>query len=265
MALKHHTNHKMRFDQQVENCRDHVIPFILETMLLDNRTRVLEVGCGEGGVLQPFAERGCTCMGVDLDPLRIDLGEEFLEEFTAMGRITLLYKNIMDEDFQKRWKGYFDLIVLKDVIEHIHNQEHFLGYLRNLLKPEGQVFFGFPPWYMPFGGHQQIAKRKLASIIPYYHILPAFIYGTLLRLFGESKASVAELLDIKKTGISIERFEFIGGNNGFKIFNRRLYLINPIYQYKFGLKPRKQFHVFESIPFLRNFVTTCVYFTIKKI
>ncbi len=265
MALEHHSNHKMRFDQQVENSRNYVIPFILETMLLDDRTRVLEIGCGEGGVLQPFADRGCSCLGVDLDQLRIDLAEEFLADYTRKGRITVMNKNIMDDDFQIRWRGFFDLIVLKDVFEHIHDKEFFIAHLRNLLKPEGQIFFGFPPWYMPFGGHQQIAKKALTSKLPYYHILPSFIYGLILRLGGESKATIDELLDIKKTGISIERFEFMGQENGFKIFNQRYYLINPIYKYKFGLKPREQLHIIEILPFIRNFFTTCVYYTLKKI
>jgi 2-polyprenyl-3-methyl-5-hydroxy-6-metoxy-1,4-benzoquinol methylase len=56
--------------------------------------------------------------------------------------------------------GLFDIIVMKDVIEHIHDQSRLLARLKDFLKPNGVVFFGFPPWQMPFGGHQQICNNK---------------------------------------------------------------------------------------------------------
>ena len=51
-------------------------------------------------------------------------------------------------------------------------------------------------------------------------------------------------------------------NSGLKVLNKQHYLINPIYKYKFGLQPRKQLGFITQIPFLRNFVTTCVYYTV---
>ena len=55
-----------------------------------------------------------------------------------------------------------------------------LTTLKILLKDKGQIFFGFPPWYMPFGGHQQVAHKKWTSKLPYYHILPMPIYKAIL-------------------------------------------------------------------------------------
>jgi hypothetical protein len=45
---------------------------------------------------------------------------------------------------------------------------------------------------------------------------------------------------------------------------RNLYLVNPIYQQKFGLKPRKQFRLVAAIPGFRDFVTTCAYYLIRS-
>lgn len=265
MALEHHSNHQMRFDQQVDNARNYVLPFVEKTLPVGSGVRVLEIGCGEGGVLKAFFEKGCVCVGVDLDQLRIDLAWQLLKEEISEGRMEIMNQNVYDEDFLSRFSASFDLIILKDVIEHIHGQEAFIPFMKKLLRPGGQIFFGFPPWYMPFGGHQQIAQKKWTSKLPYYHLLPLPVYRWLLKTAGESEHNVTALLEVKETGISIERFERICRQSGYSIVNRQWFLINPIYQFKFGLKPRKQFGLLGAIPFFRNFVTTCAYYTIQKL
>jgi 2-polyprenyl-3-methyl-5-hydroxy-6-metoxy-1,4-benzoquinol methylase len=264
MAFEHHSNHRMRFDQQVENARDYVIPFIEQKLKLESGMRVLEVGCGEGGVLKPFFDRGLTTLGVDLDQPRLDLAEDFLSNEISTGRMVFLNQNILEKTFTDQFTGHFDLIILKDVIEHIHGQETFIPFLGTLLRPGGQIFFGFPPWYMPFGGHQQIAKGKWTSKIPWYHLLPMSWYVAILKWGGEGQHAIDSLIDVKQTGISIERFERICKQSGFRIIERQWFLINPIYRFKFGLKPRKQFYLLGLIPFFRNFWTTCAYYTIGK-
>ncbi|HUX84162.1 MAG TPA: class I SAM-dependent methyltransferase, partial [Chitinophagaceae bacterium] len=158
MTLSQHIDGKIRFNQQVENSAAYVIPFIEETFAIHPGMRVMEIGCGEGGVLQPFLERGCSCVGVDLEPARIALAETYLGGFRDTGRLRLISKNIYDLDFLGEFRGYFDLILLKDAIEHIPDQERIMGYLPGLLRENGRVFLGFPPWFMPHGGHQQICQ-----------------------------------------------------------------------------------------------------------
>jgi SAM-dependent methyltransferase len=262
LALKQHLDEKIRFEQQVDNSRSYVLPFIEQTMPLHGGTRVLEVGCGEGGVLIPFAERGCICVGVDLNPLRIDIANDISAKEVAAGKMEFLYKNVYDADFLERFKGFFDVIILKDAIEHIPDQEKFIPYLKNFLKTGGQIYFGFPPWYMPFGGHQQICEKKITSMLPWYHILPNFLYKGILKLAGENEGVLKELGEIKDTQITIERFERILKKSNLKVLNKQHYLINPIYKYKFGLQPRKQWAPITWIPYLRDFITTCVYYTV---
>jgi SAM-dependent methyltransferase len=262
LALKQHKDERTRFDQQVENSRNYVLPFIERSKPVTAGMNVMEIGTAEGGVLLPFAERGCYCVGVDLNAARIDLANAFLEKEVSEKKMEFLYKNIYDEDFLARFSGFFDIIILKDVIEHVHEQEKFIPFLKKFLKPGGQIFFGFPPWYMPFGGHQQICESKLLSKLPYYHILPKFLYKAMLKAAGENEGNVRELMEIKETQISIERFERIVNASGLKVLNKQHYLINPIYKYKFGLQPRKQWAPFTYLYGLRNFITTCVYYTV---
>jgi len=263
LALKQHLDDQVRFDQQEENSRNYVMPFIAQTKPLGPGITILEIGTGEGGVLLPFIEAGCKCVGVDLAPERIDLAKSFLEKQIAEGKAEVLLQNIYDEAFISRFRNGFDVIILKDVIEHIHDQEKFIPYLHELLKPGGQVFFGFPPWFMPFGGHQQICRKKWTSVLPYYHLLPKPLYKSMLKMAGEHKNTIDELMDIKETQITIERFERIIKRTGFTVKNKTHYLFNPIYKYKFGLQPRKQWTPFTWLPYFRDFVTTCVYYTVE--
>jgi 2-polyprenyl-3-methyl-5-hydroxy-6-metoxy-1,4-benzoquinol methylase len=149
---------------------------------------------------------------------------------------------------------------LKDVIEHIPHQERLMEKMKTLLLPGGVVFLGFPPWQMPFGGHQQICSSKILSRLPYFHLLPMPLYKAVLKAFGEVPDG---LIDVKETGISIERFERIAKDAVYKIVDKDYYVINPIYKYKFNMKVRKQSKIIGSIPYLRNFLTTSVFYLIQ--
>jgi 2-polyprenyl-3-methyl-5-hydroxy-6-metoxy-1,4-benzoquinol methylase len=180
------------------------------------------------------------------------------------GKISFINRNIYDIDVEKDLPYRFDLIILKDVIEHIPQQEKFMQRLHDFLADDGKVFFGFPPWQMPVGGHQQICRSKFLSLLPYYHLLPMFLYVAILKLFGEPQHVVRELREIKQTGISIERFERICKKENYSILKKRFYLINPIYEYKFKMKVRVQWTFIAAIPWLRNFFTTAVYYLVKN-
>ncbi|HVB02564.1 MAG TPA: class I SAM-dependent methyltransferase [Chitinophagaceae bacterium] len=263
MTLVQHTDSQVRFDQQVENSAAYVIPFIEETFPLTATMRVMEIGCGEGGVLKPLLDRGLSCVGVDLVPERIALAGQYLSEFVSRGKLRLIARDIYDLDFLGEFRGYFDLIILKDAIEHIPDQARIIGYLKELLKPGAQVFFGFPPWYMPHGGHQQICQSRVLSMWPYVHLLPKSVYRALIRAFREDPSTLQELMEVRSTGISIERFERILKQQGYIISGKRHYLINPIYQVKFHLKPRRQLKLISGIPYIRDLLTTCVYYLVK--
>lgn len=253
-----HKDRKKYFDIQVANASEYVIPFIEEKFSITKGMRVLEIGCGEGGVLKAFIQKGCTGIGVELDLPRIDYAKEFMPEEIASGKIHFISKDIYKVDAAKELNGLFDIIVLKDVIEHIHNQPKLIQWMKNFLTPNGIIFFGFPPWYMPFGGHQQMCRSKIMQL-PYIHLLPRFLYKWLLKKNNEA---VDDLLEIRDTQITIERFEKICQQENYYILHKRHYLLNPIYKWKFNVQPRKQFALVKAIPFVRNFFTTCVYYVI---
>jgi SAM-dependent methyltransferase len=257
-----HKDKARYFNIQYLTARDHIIPHIDQVKKVEPGMRVLEVGCAEAGVLKAFREVGCDCLGIELMEHRTRLAISFHDGLDVPGSIEFLNQNIYDIDPDMDLSSKFDLIILKDVIEHIPDQEKFIPHLKHFLKPGGIVFFGFPPWCMPFGGHQQIAQSKFLSFLPYYHLLPKTMYRAVLRLFGESDGTVAELTDIRDTGISIHRFEKIMHDAGMKILSRKFWLLNPIYKYKFGKGPVAQAGWIGAIPYLRDFVTTAAYYIV---
>lgn len=258
-----HKDKERYFNIQYQISKEHIIPFIAPFMDLENELKVLEIGCAEAGVLKAFLEKGHRCTGIELSDSRIELAKSFLKEEFEKGRIDFINKNIYDIDIEKDLPHRFDLIILKDVIEHIPEQKRFISHLQNFLHPEGQIFFGFPPWQMPFGGHQQMCENGIASILPWYHILPKSLYKMMLRMFGESDKKIEALLEIKDTGISIERFQRIIRKSGFQTLKKKFFLINPIYKYKFNLNAREQFGFISHSAYLRNFFTTTVFYLIS--
>lgn len=258
---KRHNDRDQYFKEQGITTLKYVIPYAGHHTTITSETSVLEIGCGKGGNLLPFLEMGCKCTGIDLSESDIAFAGQNLETYLKNDQLTLIASDIYKVDIQQT--GKFDFIFMKDVIEHIPNQEKFMAFLKNFLNPEGTILFAFPPWYMPFGGHQQVCKSKYASKLPYYHILPESIYKFILKSSGESQATIEGLIDIKRTGISIERFERILKNENFKIIKKTPYFINPNYEIKFGLKPKIVVFPFDQIYFLRNFYTTCMYYLIK--
>ena len=257
---KRHKNKEQYFKEQGLTSKKFVVPFISDLVKIDSETTVLEIGCAEAGNLKPFIDMGCKATGIDIACTRIELAKEFYKEHPNRENLTLICEDIYKVNPDKK----YDLIIMRDVIEHIPNQEKFLGFVKGFLKANGMFFLAFPPWQNPFGGHQQICRSKLLSVFPWFHLLPYPFYRFVLKLFGEKKETITALFEIKDTGISIERFERILKQENYKINKRVFWFINPNYQTKFGLKPRKQTSIITFIPWLRDFFTTATYYVISK-
>lgn len=257
-----HADRKRYFNMQLLNAREYVVPFIEEKFKVKPGMRVLEIGAGEGGVIKAFINKGCVGVAVELDETRVEDGRRWLNREINAGILQFFVSDIYNTNIYELG-GPFEIIVLKDVIEHIHDQARLLEKLHEFLKPNGVIFFGFPPWQMPYGGHQQMCEHFLAKV-PYMHLLPASLYKRLLKLGNESPGTIDILMEVKETGISIETFEKILSNTGYETINMRHYAINPIYRWKFGWKPIVQSRFISKIPVLRNYITTCVFYLVQN-
>ncbi len=251
-----YTDRQQYFNEQGYTTHKYVIPFIEKQHPVTSDAVVLEIGCGEGGNIKPFLDLGCKVTGVDINGPQIKLAKKFYDTHPNKENLTLIAEDIYNVT---DLGGQFDIIFMRDVIEHIPNQERFMSFVKHFLKPSGIFFIGFPPWQNPFGGHQQVANNKFLSHLPWFHLLPRSVYEKILRW---GKVDPEGLLEIKDTGISLERLNSIIRKENYTIREEILFFINPNYEVKFKLKPRKLWKVL-NIPYIRNFYTTCGYYLLS--
>jgi SAM-dependent methyltransferase len=98
--------------------------------------RVLDIGCGVGGLLKVFETRGASVTGFEPD---IVMSGAARERLSAAARI----ENDMFRPEQ--WRGEpFDLICMSHVLEHVSNPIEFLTGLRKVTKPGSHLFVEVP-------------------------------------------------------------------------------------------------------------------------
>jgi 2-polyprenyl-3-methyl-5-hydroxy-6-metoxy-1,4-benzoquinol methylase len=261
MVFDFHNDKERYFNYQYLHSQEYIVPLVNQYLDFSQKLRILEIGSAEAGVLKAFTELGHECVGVEINEERVNLAKRFMKKEYETGQIQFFDSDIFKVNIEELG-GKFDLIILKDVIEHIHHREILFKTFKDFLKPEGFVFIAMPPWCMPFGGHQQMISNKLLCRMPYFHLLPMWFTKFLLK-WGKDNF-VEEWEDLKATRISINGFYREAKSNGFKVTKAVYYFINPNYKFKFNLKPREQNKIIASIPWFRDFFTTAAYFLIEK-
>ena len=253
-----HKDRSQYFSELAYTSEKYFMPYIAGNMNLDRQLEILEIGCGDGGNLLPFAKSGHLVTGVDISTNRIKDATSFFQKERANGKF------ICSDIFETQFDKHFDLVICHDVIEHIADKQRLLSRVSELLRPEGMAFIGFPAWQMPFGGHQQICHNKYISKMPFIHLLPAAIYRFILKIGNEKANCISEILAIKEYRISIEQFERVVISSGLRIKNRSLYFINPHYEIKFGLKPRLLPNGISGLRYLRNYFSTSCFYLLQR-
>ena len=141
-----HKNKLQYFKEQGLTTQKFVLPFISDLVNIDENTTVLEIGCAEAGNLIPFVDLGCKVTGIDISCGRIELAKEFYKDHKNRNNLQLICEDIYNVNPEKK----YDVIIMRDVIEHIPNQEKFMRFAKEFLKEDGKFFLGFPPWQKPF-------------------------------------------------------------------------------------------------------------------
>lgn len=254
-----HNDRRLYFDELARTAERYFMPYTDRWSGAGPGAAVLEIGCGDGGNLLPWARRGCRVTGVDLCPGRIADARRF---FAAMS-VEARFECADALELRREGRGY-DLVIAHDVVEHVADKLRLLQAVRRLLAPGGVAFVAFPPWMMPFGGHQQIARSAVLSRLPFVHLLPATAYRRVLELAGEDGATVAELLAIKSTRCTVESFENEVARAGLAVADRCLWMVNPHYDTKFGLRSRRLCRPLASLPWVRNFLATSCWYMLRE-
>ncbi|MDW7996317.1 MAG: methyltransferase domain-containing protein, partial [Bacteroidota bacterium] len=130
---------------------------------------VAEIGCAEAGILMAFALAGAkAALGTDIAASRLHTAHLIADR--AGIELELSLHDILHDPIPERWQGQYELVLLRDVLEHLENPTEALRRLRILLRAGGFVFITFPPYPSPYGGHQHLL-RTLWGKLPYIHLL----------------------------------------------------------------------------------------------
>ncbi|HWK90171.1 MAG TPA: class I SAM-dependent methyltransferase [Longimicrobium sp.] len=119
--------------------------FILETLrryapeLTPAGARVLDVGCGDAGVLIAFAEAGARCAGMEPDARSLERGRVRAQEHGV--EVDLRQGFAEQLPFGD---AEFDLVVLDNVLEHVRDRERTLAEIRRVVRPGGLLYLVTP-------------------------------------------------------------------------------------------------------------------------
>ena len=106
----------------------------LVALLPERLGRVLDVGCGAGGVGRALRARADLLVGIELDPAAAERARESYDA-VHVGAF---------DDVVDTIEGPFDTILAYDVLEHLADPAAVLGRLRALAAPEALLHVSVP-------------------------------------------------------------------------------------------------------------------------
>lgn len=168
--------------------------------------RVLDVGCGSGNLLLPLKQRGSEVYGVETNPkLAKACNELGLNVFCG----TLEEANHSN--------GFFDTVILSQVVEHFPSPKNSLKEIRRILKPGGRLYIYCPNvgsylsklfgkywhgWHIPFHFYafnkdtiKSIAKEAGFMVEKINTITPTHFFTVSLKsyLWGEDDRDISSV------------------------------------------------------------------------
>lgn len=237
-----------------------VVPYLKEKKAFQSGYKVCEIGSAEGGVLHALAEEGAEdCLGTDIAIDRIEIGKKIAE----LGEIDVKYTdhNIITQEIPEKWKNKFDLVILRDVIEHLDDTTVALKNIKKIIKNGGFLYVTFPPYYSPYGGHQHTVSGKLPSKLPYIHYLPNSLFHSFIS--SGRNEDIGEVKRLQNIRLTTKKFMNSIEKAGYSIFDVDFYTIRPVFKQKFGLPPVK-FPRTNALKFVREFLAMEASYILKK-
>jgi SAM-dependent methyltransferase len=206
------------------------IPLLEEWGVPLTHNKVVDVGCGNGGFVAAFADRGAHCTGVEIRSF----------DWPPHGGVRFVVADVTANNAKESIGDSFDLVLLRDVIEHIplDRKTSFISSLRRLGRSSARLFVTFPPYYSPFGLHQQTVLKSLLKRIPFLHLLPRRIVFSLVRAAGESQETVSRIADVINCRMTIRHFRQILKDLDVAVMQERFYLVRPSHEIRYGWKTR---------------------------
>lgn len=126
--------------------------------------RVLDAGCGSGGIAVSFAEECEQAVGLDIKNKFGDAGARLARE-RGLSNAVFVQGDGTRLPFTPE---SFDLVLSHSVIEHVDSAEAYLAECHRVLRPGGVLFLQTPP-YLSFAGSH---LSRLRVPIPIHLLMP---------------------------------------------------------------------------------------------
>lgn len=123
-----------------------VLRKIVSKFICVDNAKILDVGCGEGGISIAFGRGGKTeVYSIDIELSRIYKSKvRAREEKTS---INFLLADALNLPFRK---GAFNIVICNDVIEHVPKPEQLVNEIRRILRNGGFLYLCAPNSLSPF-------------------------------------------------------------------------------------------------------------------
>ncbi len=240
-------DYKYYWGYQYRLGKDVVVPYLGEQGVFKAGDRVMEIGSAEGGVLAAFVEAGANdALATDIAQNRLDMGKRFAEYLSLP--IEFKFHDILNQPVHPDWKESADLVILRDVIEHLDDTELALRKIKEFIKPGGFLYVTFPPYYSPFGGHQHNLKNIWGKL-PYIHYMPDVVFDKLIA--SGRQADIQEVKRLRNIRMTPAKFLRAAENCGYSLFRKDYYLLRPVFKMKFGL-PAIKITPLAALPLVRD-------------
>lgn len=220
---------------------------------------VLEVGCGDGGCGAAFAAAGCRVTMIDIEP-RLAASAQRHNEIEGI-HARVLVGDITDQDAEVFREGPFDLVLFRDVIEHLSDPARALRLVRRVLRDDGRVFVIFPPYYSAFGAHQQILPRKRIMFLPYNRLpyLQLLPDAAFRRLTAGDASAHEEVRRLRRIRLTIQAFRRHIKDAGFLVGREKMFLSRPSFALRYGA-PVVEAATIGHVPVLRELAVAAAYY-----
>jgi ubiquinone/menaquinone biosynthesis C-methylase UbiE len=161
--------------------------------------RLLDVGCGNGA----YTERLASTFA---ETVAIDVSEAHLGDFRARcPHIDVRILSVEQLDYPDR---YFDVVVMIEVIEHLHDVQASLRQLHRVLKPDGVLVITAPNRLFPLETHLvRLRGRSFRGrYLPFLPWLPP-VHSRLADARTYTRVSLRR--EVQRAGFRLDGVEYV--------------------------------------------------------
>lgn len=191
------------------------IPYEAHKIVFDlikpNKT-ILDIGCAVGYFAEKLKEKGCTTYGIEIDKAAAQRAKKFCKK-VYISDVTNIHK-------LKISRGFFDYILLLDILEHLENPQSVLKEIKKFLKTNGEVIISMPNF-----AHISVRVGLLFGRFNYSEF--GILDKNHLRFF--TKNSFLEL--IKTADLKVEKLDYSADFGQIPFFGRILKKLDKKVQY----------------------------------